>query len=219
VQAWLNSLSTMRPAASASPPRTKPSPLFKRLVERTHGPEVLAGVGPSAPPSLPAWRASPAGACQQHRRRGTKVRLHARFGTHEWAGRDLVGAVLNDVLCSGARPLFFLDYIACHTVVPAVKRELVGGMAEACREAGCALIGGEIAEMGATYQPGEYDLAGFGVGVVDRSRMLGAHLVEAGDLIIGIGSSGVHCNGFSLVRKILRAHRMNSGLNPRRSWG
>ena len=142
---------------------------FKALVERTHGPEVLAGVGAFgaayAPDvegvAQPVLVSSTDGV-------GTKVRLHARFGTHAWAGRDLVGAVLNDVVCSGARPLFFLDYIACHKVIPAVERELVGGMAKACREAGCALIGGEIAEMGATYNPGEYDLAGFGVGIVDR---------------------------------------------------
>lgn len=133
---------------------------------------------------------------------GTKVRLHARFGTHEWAGRDLVSAVVNDVLCQGAKPMFFLDYLACNKVNPVVIEQVVGGMASQCNEIGCALVGGEIAEMGETYQPGEYDLAGFAVGAVDAKAMWGAERVIEGDAIIGIASSGVHCNGFSLVRRI-----------------
>lgn len=176
---------------------------FKEQVERTHGPEVLAGVGafaaavalPIAGMAQPVLLSSTDGI-------GTKVRLHARFGTHAWAGRDLVAATLNDVICSGARPLLFLDYIACHTVATTVQRALVGGMADACRAAGCALVGGEIAEMGDTYQPGEYDLAGFGVGLIDQPAMLGAARVRQGDVLIGLGSSGVHCNGFSLVRRV-----------------
>jgi phosphoribosylformylglycinamidine cyclo-ligase len=179
---------------------------FTALVEGTHSPRVLAGVGAFGAAFAPALSglvepvliSSTDGV-------GTKVRLHARFGTHAWAGRDLVAASLNDIVCSGALPLFFLDYIACHSVKPEVQRALVGGMAEACRECGCALIGGEIAEMGEIYQPGEYDLAGFGVGLVDRPAMLGAPLVQAGDALIGLGSSGVHCNGFALVRRIFEA--------------
>jgi phosphoribosylformylglycinamidine cyclo-ligase len=179
---------------------------FKALVGRTHGPEVLAGVGAFGAAYAPVLdgMAEPV-LVSSTDGIGTKVRLHARFGTHDWAGRDLVAATLNDVVCSGARPLFFLDYIACHTVVPEVQRQLVAGMAQACVEAGCALVGGEIAEMGGTYQPGEYDLAGFGVGVVDRSRMLGPERVRVGDVLIGLASSGVHCNGFSLVRRLWEA--------------
>lgn len=179
---------------------------FKALVEGTHGPEVLAGVGafgaayalPEGGPAQPVLVSSTDGI-------GTKVRLHARFGTHNWAGADLVAASLNDVICSGARPLFFLDYIACHTVVPEIQRALVSGMAAACREADCALVGGEIAEMGGTYQPLEYDLAGFGVGLADRGSMLGAPRVQPGDVLVGLASSGVHCNGFSLVRRIFES--------------
>ncbi len=134
---------------------------------------------------------------------GTKVRLHARFGTHAWAGRDLVSAVVNDVACLGARPLFFLDYLACNKLEPAVAHSVVGeGMAAVCREIGCALIGGELAEMGSTYQPGEYDLAGFAVGMVDRAAAWGADKVEAGAELIGVASSGAHCNGYSLLRRI-----------------
>lgn len=193
---------------------------FKAQVERTHGPQVLAGVGafaaavalPTAGMREPVLLSSTDGI-------GTKVRLHARFSTHAWAGHDLVAATLNDVVCSGARPLLFLDYIACHTVVPAVQRELVGGMAEACREAGCALVGGEIAEMGDTYQPGEYDLAGFGVGLIDRPAMLGAERVKAGDVLIGLKSSGIHCNGFSLVRRVWEAKPDAWWLEPQAELG
>ncbi len=186
---------------------------FKERVERSHGAasaagvgKVLAGVGSfgaAFAPNLvgmkqPVLVSSTDGI-------GTKVRLHARFGTHEWAGRDLVAAVVNDVLCQGARPLFFLDYLACHKVDPAVIEQAVGGMALQCGEIGCALVGGEIAEMGDTYQPGEYDLAGFAVGAVDGQAMWGAEHVREGDVLLGIASSGVHCNGFSLVRKVFEA--------------
>lgn len=176
---------------------------FRRRVEATHGKEVLAGVGSfgaAFAPDLagvdqPVLISSTDGV-------GTKVRLHARFGTHAWAGADLVAAVVNDVAVSGARPLFFLDYLACHKVMPDVVGELVGGMADVCAKIGCALIGGEIAEMGDVYQPGEYDLAGFAVGLADRARMPSAGALAPGDVVIGLASSGVHCNGFSLVRRL-----------------
>lgn len=176
---------------------------FKEAVKSTYGPEVLGGVGGFAgafAPELgsykkPTFVSSTDGV-------GTKVRLHARFGTHHWAGADLVGAVVNDVVVTGAKPLFFLDYLACHAVDPKVIDQAVGGMAVACKEIGCALIGGEIAEMGDVYQEGEYDLAGFAVGLVDEHKMLGSHKVEVDDVIVGVASSGVHCNGFSLVRKL-----------------
>lgn len=177
--------------------------MFKNSVSATHGADVLAGIGSfgaAFAPNLtgisePVLVSSTDGV-------GTKVRLHARFGTHAWAGRDLVSAVVNDVICCGAAPMFFLDYLACNKVVPETVNAIVGGMAETCGEISCALIGGEIAEMGATYQPGEYDLAGFAVGLADKGRMLGAHLVEDGDVLIGLASTGVHCNGFSLVRSV-----------------
>ncbi|MDQ3022937.1 MAG: phosphoribosylformylglycinamidine cyclo-ligase [bacterium] len=186
---------------------------FRERVERSHSAaltggagQVLAGVGSfgaAFAPDIsgmkrPVLISSTDGI-------GTKVRLHARFGTHAWAGADLVAAVTNDVLCQGARPLFFLDYLACHKVDPATIELVVGGMAQLCSEIGCALVGGEIAEMGDTYQPSEYDLAGFAVGVVDEDRMWGEHLVQEGDALVGIASSGVHCNGFSLVRRVFES--------------
>lgn len=132
---------------------------------------------------------------------GTKLKYAYRFGTHSNAGYDLVSTCINDIICTGAKPLFFLDYIATHKVVPAVIEELVAGMADGCRESECSLIGGEIAEMRDTYTEGEYDLAGFAVGVVDRANLLPRKDIVEGDEIIGIPSSGIHCNGFSLVRK------------------
>ncbi len=180
---------------------------FKRLVDATHANapgKVLAGVGAfgaAFEPDLaglkrPVLVSSTDGL-------GTKVLLHARFGMHEQAGRDLVGCVVNDVICSGAKPAFFLDYLGINRVEPAVVSQIVGGVAAACGEINCALIGGEIAEMRDVYKPGEYDLAGFAIGIADQERMLGAHLVQLGDAIIGLASSGVHCNGFSLVRRAL----------------
>lgn len=139
---------------------------------------------------------------------GTKTILHSRFGSWRAAGRDLVGTVLNDVLCSGARPLFMLDYIGWHGLTPEQLAEIVGGVAEGCAAAACALIGGELAEMRAIYQSGDFDLTGTAVGIVERSALLGAHRVEAGSSLIGLASSGVHANGFSLVRRALE------GLTP-----
>lgn len=134
---------------------------------------------------------------------GTKALLHARFGTFEAAGRDLVAAVINDVVCCGAVPAFFLDYIGIHRVVPEVIGALVSGVGQQCGEIGCALVGGEIAEMRDVYKPDEFDLVGFGVGLVDRRRMLGAERVQPGDVLIGLASNGVHANGFTLVRRVL----------------
>lgn len=134
---------------------------------------------------------------------GTKTILHARFGSWEQAGQDLVGTVLNDVLCSGARPLFMLDYIGWHGLSPEQLAAIVRGVAAGCAAAGCALIGGELAEMRAIYQAGDFDLTGTAVGIADKERMLGAHKVQPGSVLIGLASSGVHANGFSLVRKAL----------------
>jgi phosphoribosylformylglycinamidine cyclo-ligase len=133
---------------------------------------------------------------------GTKALLHARFRTFAAAGRDVVGTVVNDVLCSGSRPAFFLDYIGTNRVVPEDIAAIVRGIAEACTEIGCALIGGEIAEMRDVYKPGEFDLVGVAIGLADRARLL-PHGVQAGDVIIGLPSSGAHANGFSLIRRAL----------------
>ena len=141
---------------------------------------------------------------------GTKVLLHQRFGTHEHAGRDLVAMCVNDLAAEGARPLFFLDYIACGRLQQDTLARVVEGMAAACREAGCAIVGGETAEMPDLYAEGEYDLAGFAVGVVEKQRRLGAHRVQAGDVVVGFASSGLHANGISLVRKALAL----SGADP-----
>jgi phosphoribosylformylglycinamidine cyclo-ligase len=134
---------------------------------------------------------------------GTKTLLHARYGTYELAGRDLVGAVINDVLCSGARPLFFLDYIGWHGLMPEQLAEVVRGVAAACAEAGCALVGGELAEMRDIYRAGDFDLTGTAVGVVDRRALLGPHRVTAGSALLGLASNGLHANGYSLVRQVL----------------
>jgi phosphoribosylformylglycinamidine cyclo-ligase len=177
---------------------------FKAAVEATHGPEVVAGVGAFGAAFAPnlAGIADPV-LVSSTDSLGSKTLLHARFGTYEAAGRDVVGCVSNDVICSGARPLFFLDYLGISKVEPEHVRQIVSGVAMACGSIGTALIGGEIAELPDIYKPGDFDLAGFCVGLVDRSTMLGAHRVRAGSVLIGLASSGVHCNGFSLVRKAL----------------
>ncbi|MDR1422469.1 MAG: phosphoribosylformylglycinamidine cyclo-ligase [Coriobacteriales bacterium] len=134
---------------------------------------------------------------------GTKIELARRLGDCSTIGIDLVAMCANDIVVSGARPLFFLDYLVVEKLEASLAATLVGGIAEGCRQAGCALIGGEMAEHPGTMPPGEFDLAGFATGVVDRPRMIGPHLVRAGDVILGLASSGPHSNGFSLVRRAL----------------
>lgn len=136
---------------------------------------------------------------------GTKVMLAQRYGKHDTIGVDLAGMVLDDLVVCGAEPLFMTDYIACGKVVPERIAEIVGGIAEGCRLAGAALVGGETAEHPGAMEADEYDLAGAGTGVVEASRMLGASLVRAGDVVLGLASSGVHANGYSLVRHVLRS--------------
>ena len=147
---------------------------------------------------------------------GTKLRLLAGQGRHSWAGRDLVAMCVNDVVACGAEPLFFLDYVAAGRLEPPVLEAVVEGMAEACREAGCALLGGETAEMPGFYAPGEYELAGFCVGVASRRRLLGAARVRPGDGLVGLASSGLHANGFSLVRAVLE--RCGADLDGPAPW-
>ncbi|MEV6159621.1 phosphoribosylformylglycinamidine cyclo-ligase [Nonomuraea sp. NPDC052129] len=135
---------------------------------------------------------------------GTKVMLAQQYGKHDTIGVDLVAMVLDDLVVCGAEPLFMTDYIACGKVVPERIAEIVGGVAEGCRLAGAALLGGETAEHPGAMGPDEYDLAGAGTGVVEASAMLGADRVRAGDVVLGLASSGVHSNGYSLVRHVLR---------------
>ena len=134
---------------------------------------------------------------------GTKLKLAFALDKHDTIGIDAVAMGVNDVLAQGAEPLFFLDYIAVGHNEPAKIEAIVAGVAEGCRQAGCALIGGETAEMPGMYAGGEYDIAGFTCGVVERSKLIDGSRVKAGDVLVGIASSGVHSNGFSLVRKIL----------------
>jgi phosphoribosylformylglycinamidine cyclo-ligase len=136
---------------------------------------------------------------------GTKLLLAKSLNRHDTVGIDLVAMNVNDVLCTGARPLFFLDYIACGKVNPALLLEVMKGVSEGCRQAGCALVGGETAEMPGLYKPDEYDLAGFTVGVVDKKNILDGSKIRRGDIVIGLASSGLHSNGFSLARKVFSA--------------
>jgi phosphoribosylformylglycinamidine cyclo-ligase len=134
---------------------------------------------------------------------GTKLKIAFATGRHDTVGADLVNHCVNDILVQGAVPLFFLDYLATGRLSPAIAEQVVSGMARACRENGCALIGGETAEMPGFYHDGEYDLAGFIVGVVDRSRIIDGHTVRSGDVLVGLASTGLHTNGYSLARRVL----------------
>jgi phosphoribosylformylglycinamidine cyclo-ligase len=134
---------------------------------------------------------------------GTKLKLAFMSGRHDTVGQDLVNHCVNDILVQGARPLFFLDYLATGRLAPEVAERIVSGMATACRENGCALLGGETAEMPGFYADGEYDLAGFIVGLVDRDRIVDGRALVPGDVLIGIPSTGLHTNGYSLARRIV----------------
>ena len=145
---------------------------------------------------------------------GTKLKLAFEMDKHDTIGIDAVAMCVNDVLAQGAEPLFFLDYVAVGHNEPAKIEAIVAGVAEGCRQAGCALIGGETAEMPGMYAGGEYDIAGFTCGVVEKSRLIDGTKVRVGDVLVGIASSGVHSNGFSLVRKVVA----DAGLDLRKAY-
>ena len=178
--------------------------LMKQYVKTTMRPEVLGGLGGfSGAFSLdkikemehPVLLSGTDGV-------GTKIKLAFLMDKHDTVGIDCVAMCVNDVACAGGEPLFFLDYIACGKNIPEKIAAIVKGVAEGCRQADCALIGGETAEHPGLMPEDEYDLAGFTVGVVEQKDLIDGHLIEAGDALIGIASSGVHSNGFSLVRKV-----------------
>ncbi len=176
---------------------------IKPLVKRTFRPEVMGGLGGfgalfnlSGKYREPVLVSGTDGV-------GTKLKLAQQLNRHDTIGIDLVGMCVNDVLVQGAEPLFFLDYFATGKLHVDTTVAVVGGIARGCELAGCALIGGETAEMPDMYPPGEYDLAGFTVGAVEKSALIDGSKVRAGDVLVGIASSGPHSNGYSLVRKIL----------------
>jgi len=148
---------------------------------------------------------------------GTKLVVAKMMGDYSSVGRDLVNHCVNDILVQGAEPLFFLDYLGAGVLEPAKMVELVQGVAEGCRENGCALLGGETAEMPGFYQPGDYELVGFIVGIVDRPRVLDGSRVAPGDVLVGLPSSGLHTNGYSLARRIL-FDTVGLGVKDRAPW-
>ena len=177
--------------------------LMKKHVQRTERPGVLGGLGGFGGLFLPnlAGMKEPV-LVSGTDGVGTKLKIAFLLGKHDTVGIDCVAMCVNDIVCSGAEPLFFLDYIACGRNVPERIAEIVAGVAEGCVQAGAALIGGETAEMPGFYPEDEYDLAGFAVGIVDRERILDSSAVREGDALIALPSSGVHSNGFSLVRRV-----------------
>ncbi|BCR05167.1 phosphoribosylformylglycinamidine cyclo-ligase [Desulfuromonas versatilis] len=177
--------------------------MIKPLVKATSRPEVLTDIGGfgglfslnAEKYKKPTLVASTDGV-------GTKLKLAFMTDKHDTVGIDLVAMCVNDIVVQGAEPLFFLDYLATGKLSPEKAAEIVKGISEGCVQAGCALIGGETAEMPGMYAEGEYDLAGFTVGVVDNSRIIDGSTITVGDVLIGIGSSGLHSNGYSLARKV-----------------
>jgi phosphoribosylformylglycinamidine cyclo-ligase len=187
--------------------------LIKPLVRKTGRPEVLGGIGGFSGlfrPRLagmkrPVLVSSTDGV-------GTKLLIAAMVGKYDTVGVDLVAMSVDDVVVLGAEPLFFLDYIAVGKVVPRMLVDIVRGVARGCREARCALVGGETAELPGLYGPGKWDLAGFCVGLVDESKIIDGRACRAGDAVIGLASSGLHSNGYSLARKVFSEKEIKAGL-------
>ncbi|MDQ3624502.1 MAG: phosphoribosylformylglycinamidine cyclo-ligase [Verrucomicrobiota bacterium] len=181
------------------------------LVKETHGPEVLGRIGGFGGLFRPNFKgmkdpvlvSSVDGV-------GTKLKLAFALDRHDTVGQDLVNHCINDIAVIGARPLFFLDYIGAEKLEARIFRQLLEGFAKACKAAGCAIIGGETAQMPGIYHPGEYDLVGTIVGVVDRPKLIDGSRIKPGDVIIGLASNGLHTNGYSLARKVL-FEQMNLG--------
>lgn len=180
---------------------------IKAMVRTTFRPEVLTDIGGFAGffrPNLHAFKEPVFAAATDGV--GTKLKIAFMLEKHDTVGIDAVAMCVNDLIVQGAEPLFFLDYLAVGKLDVDRATEIIGGVAEGCRRAGCALLGGETAEMPGFYPPGEYDLAGFAVGIAEKEKIItGAHIAP-GDILIGVASSGLHSNGFSLVRKVLLEH-------------
>jgi len=192
-------------------------PLFGSIAKTTAGAHVIGGVGgfgalvglnearKMRAPVLVAGTDSV----------GTKLMIAFESGRHETVGIDCVAMCVNDIICHGARPLFFLDYIGSGKLEKKIALDIVKGVARGCAQAGVSLVGGETAQLGGLYKPGEYDLAGFAVGIVERARIPKPSRVRAGDVLIAVASSGLHSNGFSLVRRVLLEHaklKLNSNI-------
>lgn len=181
-----------------------------RMVKSTLTPEVLSGVGGFAAAVAPDMTGMKRPLLISGTDGvGTKLKLAFMTGIHNTIGIDLVAMCVNDVLTTGARPLFFLDYFASGHLEPKVSLQVIEGIVEGCRQAGCSLVGGETAELPGFYAPGEYDLAGFSVGIVDEQDLVNGKKCRAGDILLAIPSSGVHSNGYSLVRKILDSRKLD----------
>ena len=188
---------------------------LKPLAKRTLRPEVLSGLGGfgglfalnQSKYKNPVLVSGTDGV-------GTKLKLAFELDSHETIGIDLVAMCVNDILVQGAEPLFFLDYLACGKLFPQKVEAVVKGISEGCLQSGCALLGGETAEMPGMYKTAEYDLAGFAVGAVEREKLIDGSKIEAGNVLLGLASSGVHSNGFSLVHRILaeNSQSLNSNL-------
>lgn len=196
---------------------------IKPYARRTMRPEVLAGIGGfGALCKIPRKYRQPV-LVSGTDGVGTKLKLAFAYGRHDTVGIDLVAMSVNDVLVQGAEPLFFLDYYACGKLDAKVAAKVVKGIAHGCELAGCALIGGETAEMPGMYPAGEYDLAGFCVGVVERKRIVSGRSIKPGDAVLGLASSGAHSNGYSLIRRIIErdapdAAMVNAIMEPTRIY-